>query len=154
MYLWKWYKVDLEFGVTVFKFDYPASPEQFIATVREWMALTKEGIHYIMKNPEEDTILKIQRGRGLITAPIVFEFKVRAASSRHTEIIVVGYVKMFAINRLRQALKPDATIGLLPRRNGWKDMLKLIEYSGITFYDYGFYPSLEFAHRMETHRGL
>ncbi|MFW9891657.1 MAG: hypothetical protein ACFFFO_05610 [Candidatus Thorarchaeota archaeon] len=154
MYLRNYYKENIELGVTVFKFEFPGSPKQFIERVREWMTLTKEGSRYQIKDLEEDTFLKIQRGKGIVTAPIVFEFKVGAILGLSTEIIAVGYIKVFSIPRLKQDLRPDANLGLLPRRNGWKDMLRLIEYSGIAFYDYGFYPSLEFAQRLETHRGF
>jgi hypothetical protein len=63
-------------GVTVFRFDFPGSTEQFVEKANEWMSTTKEGKRYRAKDPEEGSILKIQRGKGAMTAPIIFEFKV------------------------------------------------------------------------------
>lgn len=143
MYLRNYYKENLELGVTVFKFEFPGSPEQFIETVEEWMTLTKEGNRYYIKDHEEDTLLKIQRGKGIVTAPIVFEFKVGAALGLPTEMIVICYVELFSMRRFLQDLRPDAHLGFIPRRNGWNDILKLLYYVNVTFYNYEFYPSLE-----------
>jgi hypothetical protein len=116
-------------GVTVFRFDFPGSTEQFVEKANEWMSTTKEGKRYRAKDPEEGSILKIQRGKGAMTAPIIFEFKVAR-----------GYIHVFALKKVKQDLRPDAKGAALPRRNGWKDMLKLLDHAGVSEYEHKFKP--------------
>lgn len=130
---------DLELGVTAFKFEFPDSPEQFTQTVNDWLTSTKEGNRYMIKDSEEGTLLKIQRGKGVMTAPIVLEFKVGAALGLPTEIQVNGYVHVFGLKNFRQDLRPDAKITAIPRRNGWKDMLKILDHANVSNYDYQFH---------------
>ncbi|MGD2072827.1 MAG: hypothetical protein PVG65_05000 [Candidatus Thorarchaeota archaeon] len=127
-------------GVTVFKFDFPGSSEKFVEKVNEWMTITKEGGRYKIKEPEEGTILRIQRGRGLMTAPIVFEFKVGSVLGLATEMLAKGYVKMGGLGGAKQDIKTDAKLGAIPRRNGWKDMLKLLDHVGVLNFEHKFKP--------------
>lgn len=138
MYTRNFYAEDFEMGVTVFKFEYPDSPEQFTEMVNEWMISTKEGKRYILQDSEEGTVLKIQRGKGIMTAPIILEFKVGAALGIPTEMQVRGYVHVFGLKNFKQDLRPDAKITTIPRRNGWKDMLKLLDYSDVSKYAHKF----------------
>ena len=126
-------------GVTVFRFDFPGSTEQFVEKVNEWMITTTEGNRYKAKDPEEGTILKIQRGMGALTAPIIFEFKV-GSEGLSTEMLARGYIHVFALKKVKQDLRPDAKGAALPRRNGWKDMLKLLNHAGVTDYEHKFQP--------------
>ena len=123
-------------GVTVFKFEYPDSPEQFTEMVNEWMISTKEGKRYILQDSDECTVLKIQRGKGIMTAPIILEFKVGATLGIPTEMQVRGYVHVFGLKNFRQDLRPDAKITAIPRRNGWKDMLKLLDYADVSNFEH------------------
>jgi hypothetical protein len=127
---------EIELGVTVFEFEFPESPELFIELVREWMTTTKEGNRYIIKDPEEGLFLKIQRGKGVMTAPIVLEFKVGAVLGLPTEMKVRGYVHVFGLKNFKQDLRPDAKITAIPRRNGWKDMLKLLNHVNVSDYNH------------------
>ncbi len=133
---WNLYTEDIELGVTVFKFEFLGSPEQFIEIVSEWMTSTKEGKRYVVKDPEEGTVLKIQRGKGFMTAPIVIEFKEGAALGLPTEMQVRGYVHVFGLKNIKQDLRPDAKITAIPRRNGWKDVLKLLDYADVSNYQH------------------
>jgi hypothetical protein len=126
-------------GVTVFRFDFPGSTEQFVEKANEWMSTTKEGKRYRAKDPEEGSILKIQRGKGAMTAPIIFEFKVGSVGLS-TEMFARGYIHVFALKKVKQDLRPDAKGAALPRRNGWKDMLKLLDHAGVSEYEHKFKP--------------
>ncbi len=126
-------------GVTVFRFDLPGSTEQFVEKVNEWMITTTEGNRYKAKDPEEGTILKIQRGMGALTAPIIFEFKV-GSEGLSTEMLARGYIHVFALKKVKQDLRPDAKSAALPRRNGWKDILKLLNHAGVSDYEHKFQP--------------
>ncbi|MHA2191606.1 MAG: hypothetical protein ACXACG_16850 [Candidatus Thorarchaeota archaeon] len=126
-------------GVTVFRFDLPGSTEQFVEKVNEWMFSTTEGKRYRTKDPEEGTILKIQRGKGALTAPIIFEFKV-GSEGLSTEMLARGYIHVFALKKVKQDLRPDAKGSALPRRNGWKDMLKLLNHADVSDYEHKFQP--------------
>lgn len=128
-----------ELGVTVFKFGYPSSPEQFIEKVSEWMRSTTEGNRYIIKDPEDGIILKIQRGKGHLTAPIVIEFRHGPVLGIPTEIQVTGYVSFFGLNYFKQDLRPDAMTSIVPRRNGWKDMLRLLDFTAVSNYEHQFH---------------
>jgi hypothetical protein len=127
-------------GVTVFKFSFPGSSEQFVEKVNEWMTITKEGGRYKINDPEEGAILRIQRGRGLMTAPIVFEFKVGSVLGLDTEMLARGYVQMGGLRAVKQDINPDAKVGGIPRRNGWKDMLKLLDHVGVLNFEHKFQP--------------
>ena len=127
-------------GITVFKFSFPGSEEQFVEKVNEWMTITKEGQRYKIKDPEEGTILRIQRGKGVMTAPIIFEFKVGSVLGLATEILAKGYVKAGGLSGAKQDINPGAKFGALPRRNGWKDMLKLLDHAGILNFEHKFKP--------------
>jgi hypothetical protein len=126
-------------GVTVFRFNLPGTTEQFVERVNEWMLTTTEGKRYQVKDPEEGTILKIQRGMGALTAPIIFEFKV-GSIGLSTEMLARGYIHVFALKKVKQDLRPDAKSAALPRRNGWKDMLKLLNHAGVSDYEHKFQP--------------
>ncbi|MGY5859201.1 MAG: hypothetical protein RTU63_07520 [Candidatus Thorarchaeota archaeon] len=123
-------------GVTIFRFEYPGNPEQFTKIVNEWMTSTKEGKRYIGQDSEEGMVLKIQRGKGFMTAPIVIEFIEGAALGLPTEIQMRGYVHVFGLRNIKQDLRPDAKITAIPRRNGWKDMLKLLDYADVSNYEH------------------
>lgn len=125
-------------GVTAFKFSFPGSTEQFIENVNNWLNNTKEGNRYKLKEPEEGTILKLQRGKGFMTAPIIFEFKVGSVLGLSTEMFARGYVHAMALKSMKQDLRPDALGGAIPRRNGWKDMVKLLEYVGVLNFEHKF----------------
>ncbi len=127
-------------GVTVFKFEFPGSTEQFIEKVSAWMTATNEGKRYHVTNPEEGTILKIQRGKGLMTAPIIFEFEIGSAIGLSTDFLARGYIHVFALKRIKQDLRSDAKVSGLPRRNGWKDMLKLLDHVEVSNYEHIFQP--------------
>ena len=125
-------------GVTVFKFEFPGSVDEFVEKVNTWVTSTEEGKRYHTKDNDEDTILKIQRGKNVLTAPIVFEFRIGSAIGHPIDILVRGYVRMFGLSRYKQDLRSDAMLGALPRRNGWKDMLKLLDYVRVSNYEYIF----------------
>ena len=125
-------------GVTVFKFAFNGSKEQFLERVRDWIVTTTEGQRYKVKKPSPGTILMIQRGVGAITAPIIMEFKVGSELGLSTEMLARGYVRAFAIGRFKKDLRPDAIGGGLPRRNGWKDMLKILDFAGVDQYQHRF----------------
>ena len=127
-----------ELGVTIFKFEFPGSEEQFIEAVNSWRTSTIEGNRYQVKKPEQGTLLKFQRGKGILTGPIVIEFEIGAALGLSTDVLARGYVKMFGIRSHKRDLRSDAMYGSLPRRNGWKDMLKLLDFVGISTYEYKF----------------
>jgi len=112
--------------------------EEFVKKVNTWMTSTEEGNRYYDKHHDEDTILKIQRGKGVLTGPIVFEFRTGSAIGPSIDILVRGYVRMFGLSGYKQDLRSDAITGALPRRNGWKDMLKLLDYVGISDHEYIF----------------
>ena len=123
---------EAELGVTVFKFEFPGSEEQFIEAVNSWITSTAEGGRYQFKKPTRDTFLKIQRGMGVLTAPIVVDFEIGSVLGLSTEVLARGYVKMFGLN-IKQSLSSDAMAGALPRRNGWKDMMKLLDYLQVSY---------------------
>ena len=125
-------------GVTVFKFEFPSSVDEFVEKVNAWATSTEEGKRYHTTDNDEDTILKIQRGKGVLTGPIVFEFRIGSAIGPSIDILVLGYVRMFDLSRYKQDLRSDAMLGALPRRNGWKDMLKLLDYVRVSNYEYIF----------------
>ncbi len=125
-------------GVTVFKFEFPSSVDEFVEKVNTWATSTEEGKRYHTTDNDEDTILKIQRGKGVLTGPIVFEFRIGSAIGPSIDILVRGYVRMFGLSRYKQDLRSDAMSGALPRRNGWKDMLKLLDYVRVSNYEYIF----------------
>jgi len=127
---------EAELGVTVFKFEFPGSEEQFIEAVNSWITSTAEGSRYKFKQPTRDTFLKIQRGMGVLTAPIVVEFEMGSVLGLSTEVLAKGYVRMFGLNRFKQSLSSDAMSGALPRRNGWKDMMKLLDYLQVSYNHY------------------
>lgn len=131
---------EFDLGETVFRFEFPGSVDQFIEKVDSWMKSTKEGSRYKTKDPEEGTVLKIQRGKGLMTAPIVFEFKVGGVIGLTTEMLARGYVKVAGLGSIRQDIRADAKGGAIPRRNGWKDMLKLLNHIAVTNYEHKFNP--------------
>jgi len=120
-------------GVTVFKFEFPGSEEQFVEAVNSWMASTIEGKRYKVREPKQGMFLKIQRGMGILTAPIVFEFEIGSVLGLSTEVLARGYIKMFGLNRFKQGLSSDAMSGALPRRNGWKDMVKLLDFLQVSY---------------------
>ena len=132
------YTGDSELGVTVFKFEFPGSVEDFVEKVNNWMTFTEEGSRYQIKNKDEDMILKIQRGMGVLTAPIVFEFRIGSVIGLSIDVLVRGYTSLFGLNMLKQGISSDALIGALPRRNGWKDMLKLLDHLQVAHYDHKF----------------
>jgi len=68
----------------------------------------------------------------------VFEFRIGSAIGPSIDILVRGYVRMFGLSRYKQDLRSDAIPGALPRRNGWKDMLKLLDYVRVSNYEYIF----------------
>ncbi len=125
-------------GVTVFKFEFPGSEEQFIEAVNSWMASTVEGNRYNIKESEQGVLLKIQRGMGILTGSIVVEFDIGSVLGLSTEVLARGYVKMFGIGSHKRGFQSDAIYGALPRRNGWRDMLKLLDFIGISNYEYKF----------------
>ena len=139
VYSWNHCTEDIELGVTIFNFEFPKSPEQFVKVVNEWMTSTKEGKRYLAEDSEGDTVLKIQRGKGIITAPIVLEFEVGAVLGLPTEMQVRGYVHPFGLKNYRQDLRSDAMSTAIPRRNGWKDMIKLLDYADISNYNHQFH---------------
>jgi hypothetical protein len=51
-----------------------------------------------------------------------------------------GYIHVFALKKVKQDLRPDAKSAALPRRNGWKDMLKLLNHAGVSDYEHKFQP--------------
>ena len=128
----------IELGVTVFKFEFPSSVDEFVEKVNTWATSTEEGKRYHTTDNDEDTILKLQRGKGVLTGPIVFEFRIGSAIGPSIDILVRGYVRMFGLSRYKQDLRSDAMLGGLPRRNGWKDMLKLLDYVRVSNYEYIF----------------
>ena len=125
-------------GVTIFKFQYPDSSEHFTKSVIKWLTSTKEGNRYIIRDSEEGMLLKIQRGKGVMTAPIILEFKVGAALGIPTEIQARGYVHVFGLKKIKQDLRSDAKITAIPRRNGWKDMQRILNHANIPTYDHEF----------------
>lgn len=127
------YLEETKLGVTVFKFEFPGSEDQFIAAVRSWMTSTVEGNRYEVREPSRGMFLKIQRGMGVLTAPIIIEFEIGSVLGLSTEVLARGYVKMFALKRFKQDLRSDAVSGALPRRNGWKDMVKLLEHLQVSY---------------------
>ena len=104
------------------------------------MTSTKEGKRYKAKDPEEGTILRIQRGKGFMTAPIVFEFKVGSVLGLDTEMLAKGYVQIMGLRSAKQDIRSDAKGGAIPRRNGWKDMVKLLDHAGVLNYEHKFQP--------------
>ena len=139
VYSWNHCTEDIELGVTIFNFEFPKSPEQFVKVVNEWMTSTKEGKRYLAEDSEGGTVLKIQRGKGIITAPIVLEFEVGAVLGLPTEMQVRGYVHPLGLKNYRQDLRSDAMSTAIPRRNGWKDMIKLLDYADISNYNHQFH---------------
>ncbi len=129
---------DIELGVTVFNFEFPGSVEEFVEKVNTWMTSTEEGNRYHTKHHDDDTILKIQRGKGVLTGPIVFEFRIGSVIGLSIDLLVRGYVSMFSLSSFKRDLRSDAMFGALPRRNGWKDMLKLLDYVDVSNYEYKF----------------
>jgi hypothetical protein len=127
-------------GVTAFKFSFPGSTEQFIEKAHNWLTTTKEGKRYQVKEPDEGTILKLQRGKGFMTAPIIFEFKVGSVLGLSTELFARGYVHVMALKSMKQDIRPDAKGGAIPRRNGWKDMVKLLDHVGVLNFEHKFQP--------------
>lgn len=120
-------------GVTVFKFEYPGSEDQFIEAVNSWITSTIEGNRYQVREPNQGMFLKIQRGKGVLTAPIVVEFEIGSVLGLSTEVLSRGSVKMFGLNMFKQDLRSDAVLGALPRRNGWKDMMKLLDHLQVSY---------------------
>lgn len=127
-------------GITAFKFSFPGSTEQFMEKANNWLTTTKEGKRYKVKEPDEGTILKLQRGKGLMTAPIIFEFKVGSVLGLSTEMFARGYVHVMALRSIKQDIRPDAKGGAIPRRNGWKDMVKLLDHVGVLNFEHKFQP--------------
>ena len=117
-------------SVANFRFSINGSKSDFIKRLNEWLAHTPEGKRYRIKNPSNESLVKIQRGLGLLTAPIIFEFNILKENGQLTEISVKGYIK-FLIFFWKMDVSESALFGGLPRRNGWKDMMKIMSFLGI-----------------------
>ena len=117
----------------MFKFSFPSSEDQLVESIKSWMTSTIEGNRYRVYVPGRGMFLRIQRGSGVLTAPIVIDFEVGSALGLSTEVLARGYVKMFSLRGFKQDLRSDALTGALPRRNGWKDMLKLLDFLQVSY---------------------
>ncbi|MFW9907841.1 MAG: hypothetical protein ACFFEF_04640 [Candidatus Thorarchaeota archaeon] len=128
-------------GVTIFKFSFPGDSKLLVDRIHHWMNSTPEGNRYNLHKRTPGSVICLKRGMGLITAPIVFEFHIMAESEEHSDVYAIGYARAFGIGPitgLKSSLKADALTGTLPRRNGWKDMIKVIDYIGVDQYTHSF----------------
>lgn len=125
-------------GVTVFTFTYDGDTDQFLERVHSWMATTTEGRRYRITDSTSGSIMTIKRGKGFLTAPIIFEFYTSSFLGFSAEVIVRGYVRAFAIGGIKWSLSQDSLLGGIPRRNGWEDMMKMLDFVGIAQYQHRF----------------
>ncbi|MFX0211997.1 MAG: hypothetical protein ACFFDT_38840 [Candidatus Hodarchaeota archaeon] len=128
-------------GETIFEFTFKGNKDLFLKKMDTWLTTTTEGNRYRVKTPISTSILTIQRGKGFFTAPIVMEFYIEAEKEDLTDMVTKGYIHPFAIGPLKfgkSSILADAKAGALPRRNGWKDMLKLLDFVGIDQYQHQF----------------
>lgn len=127
-------------GTATFKFNFEGNKESLMNKIETWLTTTTEGKRYSKKNPAPGSFLKIQRGKGFWTAPIVIEFDLLNETGSATEILVKGYVVtllLFLIPIGRASFSESAKIGGLPRRNGWKDMMKILDFLNVKEYELG-----------------
>jgi len=125
-------------GMTTLYFTFNGSKEEFLGRTNDWLTLTTEGKRYRIKSTKNYTILKIKRGLGFFTAPIIMEFNISSQMENSLKMFVNGYVvnMLFIIPLGKLSLVPSVSsissfFGGLPRTNGWKDMVKLLEYIGV-----------------------
>lgn len=121
-------------GVAQFNFSFYGSVKDFNTQLDNWMQTTPEGRRYKYKNPSAGFYIKLQRGIGLLTAPILFEFRIDQDNGSSLNIIAIGYVRNFSL-LWKSPISDKAILGALPRINGWKDMMKIFSFLGIAKFD-------------------
>lgn len=122
--------------VARFDFLYYGSIKDFNAQINNWLNSTPEGRRYNYKKPDPDFYIKLQRGIGVLTAPIVFQFKIENEEASQLGIIAIGYIKTFTLFG-KSSISNGALIGAIPRRNGWADMTKLLSFLGVMKFNHG-----------------
>lgn len=114
-------------------------PRQFlIQKIQNWVETTTEGRRYRIKSPAigfpPDLIL--QRGQGILTAPIFIEFTFSELAGT-TQIHVRSYLRTSFFPFSRMNLQLPIKRGLLariPRRNASRDLQKLLAFLGVADY--------------------
>ena len=117
-------------GVAQFNFPFQGTVKDFNNQLDNWLKTTPEGKRYRYKNPGSGFAIKLQRGIGLLTAPIFLEFGFGQENGTSIDIFAIGYVRNFAILG-KSPISEKAAFGALPRRNGWKDMMKIFSFLDI-----------------------
>ena len=117
-------------GVAKFEFTLDGSIKDFNKQLDDWLNTTTEGQRYKYKDPSPGFDIKLQRGIGILTAPIVFEFRIDSNYDSKVDILSIGYVRNFLFLG-KSAISDKAIFGTLPRRNGWNDMMKLLDFLDI-----------------------
>ena len=66
-----------------------------------------------------------------------FEFKISGKKGSSTRISAIGYIEnlIFIIPVGTAPIASDANMTVIPRRNGWKNMLKILAHLEISKYD-------------------
>ena len=120
-------------GVAKFEFTFDGSIKDFNKHLDDWVYTTSEGRRYKYKDPSPGFDFKVQRGDGMFTVPIIFEFKIDSNDDSTVDILSIGYVRNLIFFG-KQAISELAFIGPFgyflkaPRRDGWKDMMKLLDF--------------------------
>jgi len=106
-----------------------------------WLTTTKEGKRYRVKKPISTSILTLQSNRYGVFIPIVMEFYIIEEKEDFADMTAKGNIHPFAIGPIKfgkSTIREDAKAFVLPRRNGWKDLLKILEFVGIDQYKHHF----------------
>jgi hypothetical protein len=114
------------------KFSFNQSMEHLNERIQDWLSATPEGNRYRKVTPKSGEILKLKRGRGFWTAPIYLEFWATPTPEGPLTVQVNGYILAMLIQK--QSLDGTARFGGLPRRNGWKDLMKLLSHLNVKDY--------------------
>lgn len=129
-------------GKTLYQFKYDGSKQSFLNKIDSWKANTTEGKRYRPSKVKNDAIACIQRGKGMLTAPIFYDFFVTSEDENQIDVQIKGYVKnvlMPGISIGNSPIKENSSFLIprawkRPRLNGWRDMIKLLDYFEIKEY--------------------
>ncbi len=130
------------FGKTAFEFSFNGSSELFLQKLNKWLG-AQEGRGYQLKRPSGAGFVTIQKGSWLDW--IIIDFFLQEKTMGKSDWIVQGYTRpigLVFIPRWTERLRNDIgwwSLGYSrPKRNGWNDLLKLLEFMGVADFRYYF----------------
>ncbi|MFQ5981658.1 MAG: hypothetical protein ACE5OZ_26225 [Candidatus Heimdallarchaeota archaeon] len=130
------------FGVTVFEFTFNGPQDLFLQKLSNWLS-TKDGKRYKLKTPLDAAIAVIQKADWWDW--IVIEFFIRKDTRDKSKLMAQGYTRpigMSFIPRWTERLRNDIQWWKLgysrTKRNGWKDVLKILDFMGVENFHHHF----------------